>query len=232
MASDRERQEKLPNYGKGLDKINDQMIRMQHEYARALLTHVNPYTDTSYAKEPSVAIVELNNENTLLQLKVDSLPKYYRAEVIGKWNQWLKARYGSTAKLTAAWGEREELGTNLLPARLVTQGGEYLKISNSVAGGEGPGVTRVSIVRLPEVSWHAQLHWAGLTLVQGQIYTLEFDARSQVPRMVPVSTRFTKPDWHNCGLNEEAELGPEWKKSLTLFVPSVLNRALCALTWS
>ena len=69
LASNRERQEKLPNYGKGLDKINDQMIRMQRDYARALLTHVNPYTGTNYAKEPCVAIVEINNENSLLQLK-------------------------------------------------------------------------------------------------------------------------------------------------------------------
>src|SRR5512137_1636798 len=104
LANNRERQEKLPNYGKAIDKINDQMIRMQRDYARALLTHVNPYTKTSYAKEPCVAIVEINNENTLLQLKVASLPEYYRAEVLKKWNVWLKARFGSTEKLAAAWG--------------------------------------------------------------------------------------------------------------------------------
>jgi hypothetical protein len=40
LASNRERQEKLPNYGNAIDKINDQMIRMQRDYARALLTHV------------------------------------------------------------------------------------------------------------------------------------------------------------------------------------------------
>lgn len=44
LANDRERQELMPHYGKGIDKINDQMIRMQRDYARALLTHENPYT--------------------------------------------------------------------------------------------------------------------------------------------------------------------------------------------
>ena len=126
LASNRERQEKLPIYGKAIDKINDQMIRMQRDYARALLTRVNPYTHTRYAKEPCVAIVEINNENSLLQLNVSSLPAYYRDDVLKKWNQWLKARYGSTEKLAAAWGGREPLGTNLLPARLTTQGGQYL----------------------------------------------------------------------------------------------------------
>ena len=234
LASDSERQEKLPNYGKGLDKINDQMIRMQRDYARALLTHVNPYTGTSYAKEPGVAIVEINNENSLLQLKVSSLPDYYRADVLRKWNLWLKARYGSSEKLAAAWGGREEPGTNLLPVRLVSQGA---RISPSptprrhavlvtshpntpsprgkARGEEAPSPicreTRVSLIKVPEVSWHAQLQWPGLTLEEGRLYTLEFSARSDHPRRLPLSTRFAKPDWHNCGLAEEAELGPEWK---------------------
>ena len=182
------------------------MIRMQRDYARALLTHVNAYTHLSYAQEPCVAIVEINNENSLLQLKVASLPEYYRADVLKKWNQWLKARYSSTEKLAAAWGGREELGPNLLPARLTTQGGEYLAVTTGAAG-----ETRVSVLKAPEVSWHAQLHWAGLTLQEGQLYTLEFSARSDLSRRLPLSTRLTEPDWHNCGLAEDAELGPEWK---------------------
>lgn len=206
LASNRERQAQLPNYGKGLDKINDQMVRMQRDYARALLTHVNPYTKTRYAQEPCVAIVEINNENSLLQLKVASLPDYYRADVLKKWNVWLNARYGSTEKLAAAWGGREELGANLLPARLTTQGGQYLTVTN-----DGVGETRISLIKVPEVSWHAQLHWAGLTLQEEQLYAVEFSARSEQPRQLPLSTRLAKPDWHNCGLNEDAELGPQWK---------------------
>ena len=184
------------------------MIRMQRDYARALLTHVNPYTRTSYSKEPGVAIVEINNENSLLQLKVSSLPEYYRAEVLRKWNLWLKARYGSSQKLAAAWGRPEELGTNLLPARLETQGGQYLASTNGDAG-----ETRISLLTVPDISWHAQLQWAGLTLEEGQLYTVEFSARSDLPRRLPLSTRLNKLDWHNCGLEEEAELGPEWREA-------------------
>ena len=212
MASNRERQEKLPNYGKALDKINDQMIRMQRDYARALLTHVNPYTGKSYAKEPAVAIVEINNENSLLQLKVSSLPEYYRADVLKKWNVWLKARYGSSEKLNAAWGGHEELGSNLLPARISTQGGEYFTVTKGDAG-----ETRVTLRKIPEVSWHAQLQWIGLTLQEGQLYTLEFSGRSDSPRRSPVSARLSKSDWHNCGLEEEVELGPEWKTFTSVF---------------
>ena len=206
LASNRERQEKLPDYGKHIDKINDQMVRMQRDYARALLGHVNAYTHNSYAKEPCVAIVEINNENSLLQLKVASLPEYYRADVLKKWNQWLKARYGSNEKLIAAWGGREEPGPDILPARLMTQGGEYFTVTNAAAH-----ETLVALLEPPDISWHAQLQWPGFSLEEGRLYTAEFSARSDLPRQLPVSTRLAKADWHNCGLSEEADLGPQWK---------------------
>ena len=205
LASNRERREQLPNYGKALDKINDQMIRMQRDYARTLLTHINPYTKTSYAKEPCVAIVEINNENSLLQLKVSSLPEYYRSDVLKKWNQWLKTRYGSTGKLAAAWGGREDFGPDLLPAHAKTQGGEYFTVTNISRE------TRVTLLKIPELSWLAQLQWSDLTLEEGHLYTVEFTARSDVKRRLIISTRLDRPDWHNCGLEEEIELGPEWK---------------------
>ncbi|MFA6564319.1 MAG: beta-galactosidase [Verrucomicrobiia bacterium] len=204
--SDRERRELLPHYGKGVDKINDQMIRMQRDYARALLTHVNPYTKTAYAAEPCVAIVEINNENSLLQLKVSSLPDYYRNDVLKKWNAWLKARYGSPEKLLAAWGGREELGANLMPAKCSTQGGENFQVATDAFG-----ETRVVVKKLPAVEWHAQLHWTGLTLEEGKLYTVEFAARSDAPRKLPLSVRLQKAGWHNCGLSEDADLTPQWK---------------------
>src|ERR1039457_5448574 len=177
-----------------------------------LFRSVNAYTHTSYAKEPCVAIVEINNENSLLQFKVASLPEYYRADVLKKWNRWLKARYGSTEKLAAAWGGREALGINALPARPARQGGEYFALTNGNAG-----ETQISLLKVPEVSWHAQLQWPGMTLEEGQLYTLEFSARSALPRRLPLSTRLNKPDWHNCGLSEEADIGPEWKTLVWAF---------------
>ena len=206
LASDAERRERLPNYGKGLDRINDHMIRMQRDYAGALLTHVNAYTGKSYAKDPCVAIVEINNENTLLSLKVDELPEFYRAEIARKWNAWLKQKYRTTTELAAAWGGREAMGPNFLPAKPTMQGAQYLALADAPEG-----ALRVTVRQTPEVSWHAQLHWTGLTLEADRVHTLSFRARSDAPRRLPVSTRLSETDWHNCGLSETAEVGPEWK---------------------
>jgi hypothetical protein len=200
-----ERQAKLPSFGKGLDMINDHMIAMQRDYARALLSHFNPYTKTAYAKEPAVAMVEINNENSLLQLNVADLPEYYRNDILGKWNAWLKARYGSADKLTAAWGGSVPLGDNLAPGNWTGQGMEDFTLSQT------NGEVRVSLTRLAGESWHAQIYQLGLTLQEGRVYTLEFSARSSSPRKLPVDVRLQNADWHNCGLSETAVLGNDWR---------------------
>jgi hypothetical protein len=212
LADDRQRQQTLPGYGKGLDKINDQMIRMQRDYARALLTHVNPYTKTAYAAEPSVAIVEINNENTLLGLKVGALPDYYRNDILRKWNAWLKARYTGTEQLVAAWGGSSPLGPSLLTEKPAEKWIVQQRDTDSLAVEGAPGgLTRVVVKKLPATNWHLQLQLFGLTLDEDKLYTLEFTARSEKPRRLPVSVRLQKEDWHNCGLNETAELAPAWK---------------------
>jgi len=111
----------MPSFHKGVDTFVPRMIEMQRQYARDLLTHVNPYTKTRYADEPAVAIVEINNENGLLHAwlaaNLDAMPNRYASELARQWNDWLKARYADTKTLKTAWGEanqpvRTELLTN------------------------------------------------------------------------------------------------------------------------
>ena len=50
---------------KGQNATNSFIQAKEREYAKDLLTHVNPYTGLPLAKDPCVAIVELNNEDAL-----------------------------------------------------------------------------------------------------------------------------------------------------------------------
>ena len=50
---------------KGQNAINTFIQAKEREYAKDLLTHVNPYTGLPLAKDPVVAVVELNNEDAL-----------------------------------------------------------------------------------------------------------------------------------------------------------------------
>jgi hypothetical protein len=56
----------MPDYFKGMDVFYPPIVQMQRDYARDLLTHMNPYTKTRYVDEPALAIIEINNEDGLI----------------------------------------------------------------------------------------------------------------------------------------------------------------------
>ncbi|MCX5639001.1 MAG: cellulase family glycosylhydrolase, partial [Planctomycetota bacterium] len=113
----------LPKTNSEYDKISNiftpALIDAQKQYARELLTHVNKYRKVRYADDPAVAIVEITNENSLFmwdnEKTLQTLPPYYADILRGKFNAWLKVRYGSDEKLRQAWGEgAQPLGDNIL----------------------------------------------------------------------------------------------------------------------
>ncbi|MFZ5831221.1 MAG: hypothetical protein ACOY3P_14110, partial [Planctomycetota bacterium] len=93
-------------YGKSATYFNPRLIELQHEFARQLLTHENPYTGTEYRHEPAVATVEIVNENSVLEgwvagrldgqdvEKPDTwspIPVSYAEELTDLFNEWLAA---------------------------------------------------------------------------------------------------------------------------------------------
>ncbi len=52
---------------KGFTYIGERLIELQKDYARRLLTHYNPYTETKYSEEPAIVTVEIVNENSLYE---------------------------------------------------------------------------------------------------------------------------------------------------------------------
>ncbi len=79
------------NYGKGIDQFYRPYIEMQKEYARKLLLHRNPYTGTTYAEEPAIAFVEINNENSLLSNwhLYTQLNREHKNALVGMWRDFL-----------------------------------------------------------------------------------------------------------------------------------------------
>jgi hypothetical protein len=108
--------EPRPGTDKGVDNYLPEMIALQKEYARALLTHRNPYTSTRYVDEPAVALVEINNENSLYILwnegsllnmlsgeGLSTLPARYTEPLCERWNAWLRKRYPTADGLRESW---------------------------------------------------------------------------------------------------------------------------------
>ncbi len=79
-------------WGKGMILFDPRLIELDKEYAKQLLTHVNPYTKTEYRNEPAIAIVEILNENGI-GLGFSSRVPFYDEELTGQYNTWLKQNY-------------------------------------------------------------------------------------------------------------------------------------------
>ncbi|MEI7672461.1 MAG: hypothetical protein WCK00_10150, partial [Deltaproteobacteria bacterium] len=96
-------------FAKSVTFFDDHIIELQKEYAKQLLTHVNPYTGLSFANEPAVLMVEILNENSLTDAWAggrllgentavsDSgnatwrdIPPYYGKELTKMFNLWLR----------------------------------------------------------------------------------------------------------------------------------------------
>ncbi len=75
-------------WAKGLTLYDPRLIELQKEYARQILTHVNPYTKLEYRKEPAVAIVEILNENALWA-GFNAPTPYYNDMLTAQYNAWL-----------------------------------------------------------------------------------------------------------------------------------------------
>ena len=88
---------------KGIDQFDTRIIELEREYARDLLSHVNPYTGMSYLKDPVVALVELNNEDALWRVYrtggIDKIAEPYASEFKGLWNKWLVRKYGAAKEV-------------------------------------------------------------------------------------------------------------------------------------
>jgi hypothetical protein len=96
---------KLVGNAKAYTYFGPELVALQKDYARQLLTHVNQYTGVRYADDPAVAIVEVVNENSLLEFwqrnwlrgereegkpnfQLDMTP-HYQALLVGMYNDWL-----------------------------------------------------------------------------------------------------------------------------------------------
>jgi hypothetical protein len=94
-------------------------------FTRAFLSHVNPYTQRSYAQEPALAWLAMINEGNFGNFfkDIQSFPEWKQA-----WNRWLAKRYANRPALAAAWGkdlkedEAPAAQTVALPERLQADG--------------------------------------------------------------------------------------------------------------
>ena len=116
--------------------VQDLMIEMVVN----LLKHKNPYTGTTYAKEPALSFIELQNEDDIFfftSTKAFNACPTYRKLFIKRFSEWLKAKYGSQPGLQKAWGKALKANENLLDLNIVPQTNPWFFGSDHLPGQKG-----------------------------------------------------------------------------------------------
>ncbi len=215
----------LKDFAKKIDKVDRKMIALQKQYAKDLLDRKNPYTGLRYKDDPALAVVEINNENSLVGWPGESpgqglaeMPPYFRGEVQTAWNAWLKKSYSTDNALRASWAE----GVTPDGPSLIKSGNRWTEENQSggdvtpvgfVVSSDGQRAMPIAreVKSNPGPDWHVQLHQTGLDLEEGGTYTAVFTASCSNPANINVAASLDVDDWHNVGLNRTIRLTPEPK---------------------
>jgi hypothetical protein len=209
------------------------ILALQKEYARKLLAHKNPYTRLTYAEDPAVAFVEINNENGLIHGwlggAVDRMPEVFLRDLQGQWNAWLRNRYRSTEKLRQAWGVKDEPpGKELLANTDFAKGTDgwvlerHDKAEATLSADDSlpdalrtatpkPRSAHVTVKRAGAEGWHVQLTQPGLKVEAGRPYTLSFWARADQALRLTADVGQAHDPWGNLGLGRGAALTKDWQ---------------------
>jgi hypothetical protein len=207
--------------GKSLDTVHQPYIDSQKQYARDLLTHVNPYTGNAYTDEPAIAIIELNNENTALHnwQAYAGLPPEFSAPLQARWNAWLRERYGTTEALEGAWNGNPPHGPELLRNADLVQGAAEWTLQNS--GGAESALTVVpegerrvlqwTATKAGSQGWHLQFFQSSVPVRDGGEYVFTFRARADAPGGLRVGLMTQQAPWATVGATAELQVTAEWQ---------------------
>ncbi|MEM9417612.1 MAG: hypothetical protein AAGA25_00985 [Planctomycetota bacterium] len=203
---------------KRVDRFYRPMIEHQKWYARELLTWVNPHTGLTFAEDPAIALIEINNENSIMHLWTgqplgegwERLSDYYENELSNQWHGWLKDKYTNDAALKTAWrgsdAGQSQPRASVKPRRWLVNGMRGSEVSLEPAQ-DGVAIT---VNKATGSDWHAQALWNDIELQRGESYTLILKMSADQERAVRISVdRQVDGTYGNVGLNRSIKLTKE-----------------------
>ncbi len=191
----------LPDFAKAVTLFDPWLQFLQREYAQQLLGHTNPYTGQSLANDPVLAIVEMNNENSIyafwkedrLRLNTEGGSLIFRHNrLLDSLHQnFLIQKYGTNANLQTAWqiggaGAVPEIfqnigfetGTIANPWFLEQQlGGAATFTATNTTSRSGSFSGQLNVTNYTGTDWHIQMKQTGFAMQKDTSYELSFWAK-------------------------------------------------------
>ncbi|MDO4569934.1 MAG: carbohydrate binding domain-containing protein [Planctomycetia bacterium] len=215
-----------PSHDKGVDNFEPRMIELQKKYAKDLLAHVNPYTKMSYLEDPCIAMIEINNENSVAASwfwgNLDNLPAPYEAELQKQWNAWLAKKYRSTADIREAWGckifpveEELALDGSFDDPKTLENNKNWVIENDGISKGRQEitpeGTLKISVETMGRNPWNPQIYLAKAPVKGGVPYTLSFRVRAKEACKLRCGVSENHAEWRNLGMSREFDVATEWK---------------------
>ncbi len=91
----------------GLIFFNPKLQAGYKAWVKELYTRENPHTGLTLANDPTVAIIQVMNEDSLLFWTINKMPEAQKMILGQRFATWLRKRYGSLDKARSAWGRRQ-----------------------------------------------------------------------------------------------------------------------------
>jgi hypothetical protein len=191
-----------------LGYVNEPFRGLEKEYASLLIGHTNPYTNLTYAEDPAVAFVEINNENGIFQQyfdgALDQWPQVFRTQLNSKWNDWLAEKYATATELESAWGAIDEpLGAEKLANNNFSSGisnwnfeqHDAAKAGTTTGVFDGRAGVQIKVTQAGSANWNVQLNQGSQAIVKDQLYTIGFWAKADAGRTLGVSMGQAYDPW-------------------------------------
>ncbi len=93
----------------GLLFFDEELQAAYKHWLKALLTPPNPHTGIPLAEDPTLAIFQIQNEDSLLFWTEGSIKGEQRIELSKRFGAWLIQKYGSLDEATRVWGDAAEV---------------------------------------------------------------------------------------------------------------------------
>jgi hypothetical protein len=215
------------SFGKGIDFIHEPYIESQKRYARDLIGHRNPYTGLTYAEDPAIALIEINNENTVFSIwtRLATLPEEFSKPIQERWNRWLIKKYATSDKLRQAWNSEAvgERGPELLGNGDFSKGTdiwhfEHVKPGEATAtvveDAELGRYLHWTVTKRGNADWHLQFYNSNLPVEHGKKYALTFKARcpDATPKNLAIRLMMQRSPWQNAGGSATFLVGNTWRE--------------------
>jgi lysophospholipase L1-like esterase len=96
--------------------FDPRMRAIYKNWLRIMLTEKNPYTNIALKDDPAMAILQLQNEDSLFFWTFDSLPPSQKRVLGAQYGAWLKGKYGSLEGAQKFWATGDKSSSQSAPA--------------------------------------------------------------------------------------------------------------------